>query len=250
MLTAQFSAAHILRDAYEAKTLSLSAGLERQTNIFFQKTWTWSLGGELLTSDERDVIESTGQPRRRTFFIGALPTSLNYDGSDDLLNPTRGFRLGGRLSPEVSLQGSVFGYTRTQIDASLYHPFGDRVVLAARTRLGTILGAPRDQIAPSRRFYAGGGARCVVTVSRRSGRAMPTTIRSAGEAWPNSQSRRGSRHSAISASCPFGCGQYLHLAAAAPDRLALRHRAGRALLFQFRADPPRRRHTAQSAKGR
>ena len=158
VLTAQFSAAHILRDAYEAKTLSLSAGLERQTNIFFQKTWTWSLGGELLTSDERDVIESTGQPRRRTFFIGALPTSLNYDGSDDLLNPTRGFRLGGRISPEVSLQGSVFGYTRTQIDASLYHPFGDRVVLAARTRLGTILGAPRDQIAPSRRFYAGGGA--------------------------------------------------------------------------------------------
>ncbi len=52
----------------------------------------------------------------------------------------------------------MFGYTRTQIDASLYHPFGDRVVLAARTRLGTILGAPRDQIAPSRRFYAGGGA--------------------------------------------------------------------------------------------
>lgn len=158
VLTAQFSAAHILRDAYEAKTLSLSAGLERQTNIFFQKAWTWSLGGELLTSDERDVIESTGQPRRRTFFIGALPTSLNYDGSDDLLNPTRGFRLGGRISPEVSLQGSVFGYTRTQIDASLYHPFGERVVLAARTRLGTILGAPRDQIAPSRRFYAGGGA--------------------------------------------------------------------------------------------
>ncbi|MGE7204045.1 BamA/TamA family outer membrane protein [Sphingomonas sp. NPDC019816] len=158
VLTAQFSAAHVIRDAYDAKTLSLSGNLERQTNIFFQKTWTWSLGAELLTSDERDVIESTGQPRRRTFFIGALPTSLNYDGSDDLLNPTRGFRLGGRLSPELSLQGTAFGYTRTQIDASLYRPLGDRVVLAARTRLGTILGAPRDQIAPSRRFYAGGGA--------------------------------------------------------------------------------------------
>ena len=158
VLTAQFSAAHIIRDAFDAKTLSLSGNLERQTNIFFQKTWTWSLGAELLTSDERDVIASTGQPRRRTFFIGALPTSLNYDGSDDLLKPTRGFRLGGRLSPELSLQGAAFGYARTQIDASLYHPFGDRVVLAARTRLGTILGAPRDQIAPSRRFYAGGGA--------------------------------------------------------------------------------------------
>ncbi len=158
VLTLQASAAHTNRNAYDAKTYSLAGTLERQTNIFFQKTWTWSLGAELVASDERDVILSTGDPRRRTFFIGALPTSLNYDGSDDLLNPTKGFRLGGRLSPEVSLQGSVFGYARTQFDGSVYRPFGDRVVLAARTRLGTIVGAPRDQVAPSRRFYAGGGA--------------------------------------------------------------------------------------------
>ena len=158
VLTLQASAAHTNRNAYDAKTYSLAGTLERQTNIFFQKTWTWSVGAELLASDERDVILSTGAPRRRTFFISALPTSLNYDGSDDLLNPTKGFRLGGRLSPEVSLQGSVFGYARTQFDGSVYQPFGERVVLAARTRLGTIVGAPRDQVAPSRRFYAGGGA--------------------------------------------------------------------------------------------
>ncbi|MEP9402819.1 autotransporter assembly complex family protein [Sphingomonas sp. VNH70] len=158
LLTAQVAATHLVRDAFEANTLSLSGSLERQTNIFFQKTWTWSLGGELLATDERDVIVSTGEPRRRTYFIGALPTSLNYDGSDDLLNPTRGFRLGGRLSPELSLQGAVFGYTRLQLDGSVYRPFGDRVVLAGRTRIGSILGAPRDAVAPSRRFYAGGGA--------------------------------------------------------------------------------------------
>ncbi len=157
VLTFQLAAANTQRDAYEATTFSLSGSLERQTNIFFQKTWTWSLGAELLASDERDVIASTGQPRRRTFLIGALPTSLSYDGSDDLLNPTRGFRLGGRLSPELSLQGKAFGYTRAQIDASVYRAVGD-VVIAGRTRLGTILGAPRDQVAPSRRFYAGGGA--------------------------------------------------------------------------------------------
>jgi translocation and assembly module TamA len=158
VLTAQVAATHLVRDAFEANTVSLSGSLERQTNIFFQKTWTWSLGAELLATDERDVIASTGEPRRLTYFIGALPTSLNYDGSDDLLNPTRGFRLGGRISPEVSLQGDVFGYTRAQIDASVYRPFGERVVLAGRTRIGSILGAPRDAVAPSRRFYAGGGA--------------------------------------------------------------------------------------------
>ncbi|MDJ0277183.1 autotransporter assembly complex family protein [Sphingomonas sp. 2R-10] len=158
VLTAQIAATHLVRNAFEANTVSLSAGLERQTNIFFQKTWTWSLGGELVATDERDVIVATGEPRRRTYFIGALPTSLNYDGSDDLLNPTKGFRLGGRISPEVSLQGDVFGYTRAQIDASVYRPVTARVVLAARTRIGSILGAPRDAVAPSRRFYAGGGA--------------------------------------------------------------------------------------------
>ena len=31
-------------------------------------------------------------------------------------------------------------------------------MVAGRVRLGTILGAPRDAVAPSRRFYAGGGA--------------------------------------------------------------------------------------------
>lgn len=158
VLTAQIAAANINRPAYQARTFSLSGSLERQTTIFFQKKWTWSLGAELAASDERDVIIATGAFRRRTFFIAALPTSLSYDGSDDLLNPTKGFRLGGRLSPELSLQGAAFGYARIQFDASAYKSLGARVVLAGRVRLGTILGAPRDAIAPSRRFYAGGGA--------------------------------------------------------------------------------------------
>ncbi|WP_243848290.1 autotransporter assembly complex protein TamA [Sphingomonas insulae] len=158
VLTAQVAAAHVQRDAYEAKTFSLSATLERQTTIFFQKAWTWSLGGELVTSDERDVIAATGAPRRRTFYIAAAPTSLNYDGTDDLLDPTRGFRLGGRISPEFSLQGAAFGYVRTQVDGSAYQPLKRGLVLAERVRLGSILGASRDSIAPSRRFYAGGGA--------------------------------------------------------------------------------------------
>jgi translocation and assembly module TamA len=149
VLTFQAVASNLQRDAYKATSFSLSGTLERQTNIFFQKTWTWSLGAELVATDERDVLLDTGAARRRTFFIGALPTSLTYDGSDDLLNPTRGFRLGGRLSPEVSLQGKVF---------SAYQTVTPSLIVAGRVRLGTIVGAPRDAVAPSRRFYAGGGA--------------------------------------------------------------------------------------------
>lgn len=158
VLTGQLAVANFNRAAFQATTFSISGSLERQTTIFFQKKWIWSVGAELAASDERDVIVATGEPRRRTFFIAALPTSLSYDGSDDLLNPARGIRLGARLSPEFSLQGAAFGYARVQLDASGYRALGPRVVFAGRLRLGTILGAPRDAIAPSRRFYAGGGA--------------------------------------------------------------------------------------------
>jgi translocation and assembly module TamA len=157
VLTAQVSASNINRDAFDAKTLLLAAGLERQSNFNWQKKWTWSIGGELIASDERDTIGATGIKRRRTYLIAAIPASLTYDGSDSLLDPTEGFRLGGRLSPELSFHGGTFGYTRAQLDASAYHPVSDRVVAAGRIRVGSIFGADRDDIAPSRRFYSGGG---------------------------------------------------------------------------------------------
>ena len=157
VLTAQVAASHIDRAAYDARTFFLAGGIERQTNLIWQKRWTWSVGGELIATDERDVDIDTGTTRRRTFFIGALPAMLSYDGSNDLLDPTQGFRLAGRFSPEASFQAGGFGYARAQIDASWYQPVTPTVTLAARTRLGTILGASRDRIAPSRRFYAGGG---------------------------------------------------------------------------------------------
>lgn len=157
VLNGQISASNINRDAYDAKTFQVSASLERQTNLIFQRKWTWSAGAELIASEERDTVGPLATSRRRTFFIGALPLNLNYDGSDDLLDPQKGFRLGLRVSPELSFQSGTFGYVRAQMDGSIYQPVTDRVVLAGRARAGTMLGATRDQIAPSRRFYAGGG---------------------------------------------------------------------------------------------
>src|SRR5687768_6677159 len=158
VLNAQIAVAHVDRPAFDARTFILTAGIERQSNIIWQKAWTWSVGAELAATDERDVDLDTGTTRRRTFFIGALPAYLGYDGSNDLLDPTHGYRLAMRFSPEASLQSGSFFYARAQVDASFYQPVSDTVTIAGRTRLGTIFGASRDRIAPSRRFYAGGGA--------------------------------------------------------------------------------------------
>src|SRR5205807_2096280 len=156
-LNLQASASHEKFDAYEARTIDLAGNIERQSNFIWQKKWTWSYGGELLATDERGVFSSAGIKDTRTFLIAALPLSAGYDGSDSLLDPTRGFRLSGRISPEISAHGGHFTYARTQIDASAYHPVSEHVVIAGRVRLGTIVGASDFDIAPSRRFYSGGG---------------------------------------------------------------------------------------------
>ena len=157
VLNLSVSAGHQKFDAYEAKTVRLAGNIERQSNFIWQKKWTWTYGAELLGTDERGVFSTAGIKDTRKFAIAALPLGAGYDGSDSLLDPTRGFRLSGRLSPELSAHGGRFTYARVQIDASAYHPVSDNMVVAGRVRFGTIGGASVFDIAPSRRFYSGGG---------------------------------------------------------------------------------------------
>lgn len=144
-------------DAYNARTASFIANFEKQTTLIFQKPWAYSFGLEVVASSELPAA-STGTGRT-TYFVGALPVRGAYDGSDSLLDPKKGFRVALRVSPEISVQsGMKSTYIRSQLDASLYQPVSDGIVVAARTRLGTIQGTEIANIAPSRRLYAGGGA--------------------------------------------------------------------------------------------
>jgi translocation and assembly module TamA len=156
-LDLQFTGSHQKFDAFEARTILLAGHIERLSNFIWQKQWTWSYGAQLLATDENGVFSPDGVKDTRTFFIAAIPLTLGYDGSDSLLDPTRGFRLSGWISPEYSGHGQSLTYGRSQIDASAYYPASDHVVVAGRIRVGTILGASAFDLAPSRRFYSGGG---------------------------------------------------------------------------------------------
>lgn len=145
------------RPAFKAQTFSVAANIERQSNLIYQKRWSWSAGIELLASRETDVTGPAGATGRDTYFIGSLPGLVTFDTSDDLLDPTSGFRLSARVAPEASLQSGSFFYVRSQFDGSAYFPVSDKIVLAGRARVGSIVGAGNNRIAPSRRLYAGGG---------------------------------------------------------------------------------------------
>ncbi|MBU2342309.1 MAG: BamA/TamA family outer membrane protein, partial [Alphaproteobacteria bacterium] len=98
-----------------------------------------------------------GELDRRTFFIGGLTGQLGVDRTDSLLDATEGFRVTALVEPEGSLQDGFTPYVRARLDASAYFSATDAIVLAGRVRVGTIQGIDRFDLAPSRRFYAGGG---------------------------------------------------------------------------------------------
>ncbi len=151
------SALHNSYDAFDAYTGRLAAVMSRVSTPIWQKKITWSAGVELLATYEGEFDFARNLRDRRIYYVAALPGQVGFDRSDDLLNPTKGYRLNLRLSPEASLGSGTQFYARAILDASYYYPATDSLVLAARARVGSISGIERADLAPSRRFYGGGG---------------------------------------------------------------------------------------------
>jgi translocation and assembly module TamA len=161
VLTVDLFASDITTQAVDSRGGGMRATFEKVSNILFQKPVSWQIGGELLYTDERNrnvrIAPGAVLPRR-AYLIGGLFGSVTLDASDDLLDPSEGWRTTLFLAPEVSRQGGAQSfYLRAQADASYYQSFGE-LTLAGRVRAATIQGAGIDAIAPSRRLYGGGGA--------------------------------------------------------------------------------------------
>lgn len=151
------SALHSTYDAFEAYTGRLAATMAFVSTPIWQKKFTWSIGAEILASSEDAFELSRGLRDRRIYYVAALPAQVGFDRSNDLLDPVRGYRVNLRVSPEASLGTGKQIYARVVLDASYYYPVKDNIVVAARARVATISGISRDNLAPSRRFYGGGG---------------------------------------------------------------------------------------------
>ncbi|WP_174280640.1 autotransporter assembly complex protein TamA, partial [Sphingomonas bacterium] len=155
--SATAAANHSSYDAFSADTFTLSARWSYDSTPIWQKRLTYYYGGELTGTNESMYDFARGERVRRTYGIAALPTQFQFDHSDDLLNPTKGYRLRLNVSPEGSIQGSARPYVRTMLEGTMYKSVSSSLILAGRLRAGSILGIDRDDLAPSRRYYGGGG---------------------------------------------------------------------------------------------
>lgn len=151
------SANHSNYDAYTAFTGTLGVRWSYDSTPIWQKKLTYYYGGELVGTNESVYDFAQGKNVRRTYGIVALPTQVLFDRSDSLLNPAKGYRLRVNISPETSVQGSVSPYVRAQVEGTFYYPVSQSIVIAGRAKAATIQGIARDDIAPSRRLYGGGG---------------------------------------------------------------------------------------------
>jgi translocation and assembly module TamA len=142
--------------AFQGYTARLYGLVSRESTPIWQKRWTYAYGAEILATNET----RTGTPQISLgdpYYIGGLIGQIGYDRSNSLLDPTRGFRLVARVNPEASLRNGTEFYIRNLIDGSAYYPVSDQFTIAGRVRIGSIFGIARDDLAPSRRLYAGGG---------------------------------------------------------------------------------------------
>lgn len=144
-------------DAFEALTGRLGARVSYDSTPIWQKRLTYSYGAELLGTNEQGFNLETGELDRNTFYVAVLPGQVTWDTTDSLLDPTEGFRLSAQISPEASLGSGTQVYGRGIFEGTAYYKATDGIVVAGRARIGSIVGADRALLAPSRRLYAGGG---------------------------------------------------------------------------------------------
>ena len=144
-------------DAFNAMTGRVAARVSYDSTPIWQKKFTYAYGVELIATREDDYDFTNGARSYDFYTILGLTGQVGMDRTDSLLDPTKGFRITTLIQPEGSLAGSFSPYGRLRTDISGYYPVTDSIVVAGRVRVGSILGAARERLAPSRRFYAGGG---------------------------------------------------------------------------------------------
>ncbi|WP_343895862.1 autotransporter assembly complex protein TamA [Craurococcus roseus] len=90
--------------------------------------------------------------------IAGVTFGGRYDGTDSLLDPSRGWRLNGALTPSWSFSTDApFAPLRATSSAYL-DVLGDRrTIFAVRGTLGSLMGAQLGDVPRHIRFYAGGG---------------------------------------------------------------------------------------------
>jgi translocation and assembly module TamA len=144
--------------AYHSRRGVVLVGLERR----FSPDLTAGIG---LQGTKANVVPqanpnpmTAAAPTQHYSLIG-IPAYLKLDETDNLLNPTRGYRAQLSVTPAHTLSGPNLTFVSNLVSGSTYWGLGpdQRAILAGKLALASLDGAPLFPLPADQRIYAGGG---------------------------------------------------------------------------------------------
>lgn len=147
-LIASLVARQLEYDTYRERSITGQAG--------FTHTFNRRLSGELharIASSEYEDDFGT-----RDFMTYGLVGRGEYDRRDNEFDATRGYYLAADVTPYYEAEYGNFA-TQATLEGRVFRGFGEeeRVVIAARAKVGTLVGASVAETPPDILFFAGGG---------------------------------------------------------------------------------------------
>ncbi|MAC76921.1 MAG: hypothetical protein CML66_02555 [Rhodobacteraceae bacterium] len=131
---------------YTAVNLDLGAGIRR---VFSEDLIGETSFGPFYST----VDDAYGDGRE--FHQIRFPSRLELDKRDDPVNATKGYYLRTDLTPFVGLDGTDSG-ARALVDGRSYFAVSDKIVLAGRAQLGSVVGSTLEGTNPDLLFFSGG----------------------------------------------------------------------------------------------
>lgn len=130
-----------------------------ETSFSLSGIYDWKVDDHLRLSygSMYKYILTENSDHNGNFHLFKIPLQLRYSTANSLLDPTEGYSINLKGAPTVQLKAPHFFYCPTTFIGTIYHPLTEdhRLVLAAKTIIGSIIGSSRHEIPPSERFYAG-----------------------------------------------------------------------------------------------
>jgi translocation and assembly module TamA len=141
--------------AYSSRRELATAGIERRVD-------RWLTAGLSLLAEKANVTQLanvTPMTGTQHYELAGLPAYIKLDETDNLLNPTTGYRAQINVTPAHTFSGSHLTFSTNLLSGSTYWALGSeqRAVLAGKLALGSLDGAPLSQLPSDQRIYAGGG---------------------------------------------------------------------------------------------
>jgi translocation and assembly module TamA len=144
--------------AYDDVGGGVRAGVVKKYTL----TTAFSLGAALdyASTREKTAVNLQAIPVGETLdlFIATVMTGFTLDRSNSILNPTKGWRVVAEADPTLIEGDRNLEYLKLSGQISGYWPLGRGLPdLAARVKVGSIVGGSIPDVPADRRFYAGGG---------------------------------------------------------------------------------------------